>query len=162
MMRSWSIFLLFIAAAGITACSGPQAATPLETFKTYTKAIKQKDVATMKLLLSDATIKMHEKEAKSLNIPLDEVIKRQTLFGEDQTSVEFRNEKIDGQKATLEVKNRMGNWETVPFVFEGGAWKIDTAGAAEQMMREIEEQQNRTFGDPTTAAPMTEPMTPMP
>lgn len=128
------IFLLF------ASCGGEQTArTPLDTFKTYTKAIKQKDTATMKLLLSNETIKMHEQEAKAQNVSLDEIVKRETLFDEGQTSVEYRNEKIEGEKATLEVKNAFGNWERVPFVFEDNAWKIDKKGYAEQMMQEIEQ-----------------------
>jgi len=128
------VFLLF------ASCGGDQKPrTPLDTFKTYTKAIKQKDIATMKLLLSNETIKMHEQEAKAQNVSLDEIVKRETLFDEGQTSVEYRNEKIEGEKATLEVKNAFGSWETVPFVFEDNAWKIDKKGYAEQMMQEIEQ-----------------------
>lgn len=132
-------------------------ATPLETFQTYVKAIKLKDTTAMKILLSDGTIKMHEKEAKSLGISLDEVVKRQTLFGENQKGVEYRNEKVDGQSATIEVKNVGGGWETIPFVFEDGAWKIDKAGAAEKMMRDIENEQKEIFDslrDPNSASPI--------
>ncbi len=124
----------------LASCGGEQKPrTPLDTFKTYTKAIKQKDFTTMKLLLSNETIKMHAQEAKAQNVTLDEVIKRETLFDVGQTSVEYRNEKIEGEKATLEVKNSFGSWETVPFVFEDNAWKIDKKGYAEQMMQEIEQ-----------------------
>lgn len=70
----------------------------------------------MKILLSDATIKMHEKEAKAQGVTVDDIVKRETLFSENQKSVEFRNENISGEKATLQVKNAYGSWETVPFV----------------------------------------------
>lgn len=146
-MFFWSKILLFALIFTALSCGGDKKpATPLETFKTYTKAIKAKDTTTMKLLLSSATIKMHEKEAKSQGANVDDVVKRETLFGENQKSVEYRNEKIDGEKATLEVKNSYGAWEKVPFVFEDGAWKIDKAGFADQMQKEVEEQ-NRKFDD---------------
>jgi len=117
--------------------------TPLETLKAYTQAIKKKDTTTMKLLLSNASIKMSEQEAKSQNVPLDEIVKRETLFSEDQKTVEFRNEKIDGEKATIEMKNSFDSWSTVPFVREDGVWKIDKQGIANQMMQDFEQSDKR-------------------
>ena len=138
------LFTLLIAAltaAITTACGGAsEPASPLETFKTYTKAIKNKDITTMKLLLSADTIKMHEQEAKSQGVTVDDIVKRETLFTEDQKTVEFRNQKIDGDRATLEVKNSYGTWETVPFVFEDDQWKIDKKGYAERLIQENELQ----------------------
>ncbi len=97
----------------------------------------------MKLLLSDASIKMHEQEAKAQNLNLDDIVKRQTLFSETQTSVEHRNEKIEGDKATLEVKNSFGSWETIPFIREEGVWKIDKQGFANQIIQEVEQKSNQ-------------------
>jgi hypothetical protein len=113
--------------------------TPIDTFKTYITAVKKKDTTKMKLLLSAESIKMHEQQAKAQSITLDDVVKQETLFNEGQKVVEFRNEKIDGDKATLEVKNTFGTWETVPFVLEGGDWKIDKKGYADRLMQEIEQ-----------------------
>lgn len=139
------IFILAILLFSISCAGESKPETPLETFKNYTKAIKQKDLTTMKLLLSQETIKMHEQEAKVQNVTLDDIVKRETLFTEDQKSVEFRNEKIEGEKATLEVKNSFGSWETVPFVKEDGTWKIDKKGFANQMIQDIEQKQNEIF-----------------
>lgn len=93
----------------------------------------------MKLLLSRETMKMHEQEAKAQNVTIDDIVKRDTLFTEGQTTVEFRNEKIEGDKATLEVKNPFGTWETIPFVKEDGEWKIDKKGFADRMLQPFEE-----------------------
>ena len=142
-MRIWPRLLIISLFAFALACTPSEPASPLQTFKTYTKAIKAKDITTMKLLLSSATIKMHEKEAKAQGVTVDDIVKRETLFGENQKSVEYKNEKIDGDKATLQVKNSYGSWETVPFVREEGVWKIDKAGYADQMMKEIEEQNKK-------------------
>jgi hypothetical protein len=128
-----------LAAFFISSCSGDsEPATPLQTFKTYAKAIKQKDITTMKLLLTRDSIKMHEQEAKAQGVTLDDVVKNETLVDPNQTSVEYRNEKVDGDKATLEVKNSFGTWETVPFLKEDGEWKIDKKGLADQMENDIE------------------------
>jgi hypothetical protein len=143
-MLFWSRLIIITAvAAFLPACGGAKVATPIETFKTYTKAIKAKDTTTMKLLLSDATIKMHEKEAKAQGVTVDDIVKRETLFGENQKEVAFREEKIDGDKATLQVRNTYGKWETLPFVREEGVWKIDKAGYAEQMMKDVEENNKK-------------------
>ena len=147
-MRIWSRNLIILfAAMALLACGGDKKpASPKETFKTYTKAIKAKDTTTMKLLLSSDTIKMHEREAKANNSSVDDIVKRQTLFNENQKKVVFRDEKIDGSKATLEIKTAGGQWQKVPFVFEEGAWKIDNAGAANQIQQEIEDE-NRKFDE---------------
>lgn len=146
-MRIWSNLLLFSVAAMVFACGEPRPATPIETFKTYTKAAKQNDVTTMKLLLSDSTLKMHEQEAKAEGSTVDEVIRREALIGDNQRTVEYRDEKIDGDKATLKFKNEYGVWEMLPFVREDGVWKIDKQNYANQMIKDIEEQQKQAFGD---------------
>ena len=139
-MRFHKIALIAIISAASHACGERAPATPLETFKTYTKAFKQKDTTTMKVLLSKDSMKVHEQQAKAQGATVDDIVKRETLFSADQTTVEFRNEKIDGDKASLEVKNSYGMWETVPFVKEDGVWKIDKKGYADQMLQDIEQQ----------------------
>lgn len=129
------ISLILATFACTTEESGPR--SPTETFKTYTKAIKNKDITTMKLLLSAETMKMNELEAQARGVPVDEVVKNETLFSEHQKTVKFRNEKIEGDKATLEVENTFGSWETVPFILEGGEWKIDKKGYAQRLMDEV-------------------------
>lgn len=141
-MRFYSKFIILITAAAFFACAGEdKTATPLETLKAYTIAIKQKDTTTMKLLLSDASIKMADEEAKSRNVTLDEVVRRETLFNPTQKAVDFRNEKIDGDKATIEMKDSYNAWNIVPFIRENGIWKIDKQSAADIMMRDFEQQQ---------------------
>jgi len=143
-MRFYFKFIVLMLACLLFACAdSTKPSTPLETLKAYTQAIKKKDTTTMKLLLSNASIKMSEQEAKSQNVPLDEIVKRETLFSEDQKTVEFRNEKIDGEKATIEMKNSFDSWSTVPFVREDGVWKIDKQGIANQMMQDFEQSDKR-------------------
>ena|SRR5258706_6761938 len=146
-MRIWSRIIIFSLAASLIACGERKPATPLETFKTYTKAIKAKDVKTMKLLLSDATMKLHEKEAKAQGVSVDEIVKRETLFTADQTSVDYRDEKVEGDKASLQVKTTGNKWETVPFVREDGVWKIDKISYADQFQNDVEEEQKRKFDE---------------
>ena len=141
-MRFYSKFIILILTATFFACAGEEKSdTPLDTLRAYGNAIKQKDTTTMKLLLSDASIKMAEEEAKSRGVTLDEIVQRETLFNPTQKSVDFRNQKIEGDKATIEMKDSYNAWNTVPFVRENGIWKIDKQSAADIMMRDFEKQQ---------------------
>src|SRR5262245_62014710 len=149
-MKRFNLFgasVLCVFAVTFAACStAREPATPVETFQTYIKAFKKKDITTMKLLLSSDTIKMHEQEARSQGVTLDDIVKRETLVADDQRTVEYRNQKIEGDKATLEYKNQYGSWETIPFVRENGEWKIDKKGYLEQMMKDVE-QNNQQLDD---------------
>lgn len=86
---------------------------------------------------------MAQSEADAQKIPLDEVIQKETLFGENQTTLEFRNEKIEGDEATIEVKNSYGIWDAVPFVREGGAWKIAKERYADALQKQADEDNKR-------------------
>ncbi|MBK9214858.1 MAG: DUF4878 domain-containing protein [Chloracidobacterium sp.] len=145
-VRSKAVVVVGLLVACLSACSRPPS-TPIETFKTYVKAIKAKDVKAMRVLLSEATLKMHERQAVAQGTTVDEIIKRETLFTENQRSVEFRDEKIEGDKATLMVKNSYGSWETVPFIKEDGVWKIDKKGFADRMTTDIEQENDRKLDD---------------
>ncbi len=145
-MGIWSRIMVVFLAGGMFACGERPSATPVETFKTYIKAIKQKDTKAMKVLLSNATIKMHEQQAKAQGVTVDEIIKRESLIGESQKAVDYKDEKIDGDKATLQFKNSFGTWETMPFIREDGVWKIDKQGYADQMMKDVEDK-NKQMDD---------------
>jgi Cu/Ag efflux protein CusF len=143
-MRILLTSLIFAVCLTALACFSERVPhTPLETFKTYVKAVKKKDTTTMKLLLTSETLKAHEQEAKTMGTTVDDIIKRESLIGESQTAIEFRNEKIDGERATLEVKNSSDRWETIFFLNEGGEWKIDKKGSADNLLREIEEENRK-------------------
>ena len=147
-MRSLFLFLSFsIAALSLSCSSESKPDTPVESFKAYITAVKQKDTTKMKLLLSSESIKMHEQEAKAQNLTLDDVVRRETLFTEGQKTVEFRNEKVEGEKATLEVKNSFGTWEMVPFIREDDEWKIDKKGYADRMMQDFDQNANQQIDD---------------
>lgn len=148
----------------VAGCGNREPKSPVETFKTYVKALKAKDLTTVKLLLSNETMKMHEQEAKAQGVTVDDIVKRDTLVREGQTTVEFKNEKIDGDRATLEVKNSFGSWDIIQFVREGGEWKIDKKGFVDNIMRDVEDKMrdlDNTIAVPTpTVDPeFTPPMT---
>lgn len=138
----YRILFIFISLLLAAACAGeaPKAETPLEALKTYMDAFKKKDTTRMKQLLSEGSIKMAQEEAQTRGVTLDEVVKNETLFSEDQTKVEFKNQKIDGDRATIEVKNSFKSWDIVPFNRENGMWKIAKERYMEEQIKASEER----------------------
>ncbi|MEZ5307215.1 MAG: nuclear transport factor 2 family protein [Pyrinomonadaceae bacterium] len=117
---------------------GAKEVSPLETLQKYVEAVKKKDTTQMKLLLSEATLKLHTDQAKAQNTTVDEIVKRETLFPPDQRVFSYKNVKVEGDKATIDVKNNFGSWDQIFLVRESGVWKIDKKGTAEQMIEKIE------------------------
>ncbi len=139
-MMFYRKFLVLIFAALLTAaCSGsPKFLSPLETLQNYSEAVRKKDTTTMKLLLSDATIKMHQQSAQEQGVTLDEIVEREMLFSPGQKTYEYRNEIIQGDRATLEIKNAYGIWDKINFVREEGVWKIDKQAFVNPILQDNE------------------------
>jgi hypothetical protein len=91
----------------------------------------------MKRALSKGTMSLIEQSAQKKNTSVDELLKNEqgTLARE---LPETRNEKIEGDMATLEVKNvETGEFDEIPFVKEGGAWRL----ALDEIVEEINDEE---------------------
>ncbi|GIU82338.1 MAG: DUF4878 domain-containing protein [Acidobacteria bacterium] len=134
-------FVLIILLLSILACSSEEKEEkrPVEVLREYMIAFKKGDSATMRSLLSKESVKMAEQEAQARNISLDEVIKQETLFSEHQTKVEYKNERIEGDQARVEIKTPYETWETVFFVKEDGKWKIAKEKFVEENLKKAQE-----------------------
>ena len=131
-------------AIAFTSCkSGQKRETPLDALRVYTDAIKKKDTATMKSLLSKGSMKMAQDEAKSKNVPVDEIIQNETLFSSDQRVVEFRNQKIEGDNATIEIKTSFGSFDRIPFIKEDGVWKIAKEKYLDEQLKQADEDSKK-------------------
>ncbi len=133
------LIALFIGACG----DNDPTSKPIDTLKAYSIAAKQGDVPMMKKLISAQSLKLHEEQAKARNVSVDEILKTETLFPSSQKTFNFRNEKINGNNATVEVQNDYGEWETVYLVLEDGLWKIDKKGYAENIIKENEDAEKK-------------------
>jgi hypothetical protein len=144
MLFKTKLLLIAFIVAALAGCSGApkKELTPLETLKAYGTAFKRKDLTAMKLLLSQETIKMHEQEARAQNVTLDDIVKRETLFSDSQTTANFRNQNIEDDKASIEVQDGGGIWNTVHFVKEEGSWRIDRKSTARLIQQEVQQQTN--------------------
>lgn len=98
--------------------------SPTATLNTFIEAIKKKDGDTIKKCLSQSSLTALEKSAKEANMTVDQMIIEGDDMSKEKTPA-FRNEKIEGDTATLEVEDEKNKkWDTIPFVKEDGNWKI--------------------------------------
>ena len=109
----------------IAACGSKKSATPTEAFKNFYEAVKKKDASAVKAMLSKESLKSLEEEAKKKNQSIDDALQLDlmaSMFGPNPP--ETRNEKIEGNKGTVEFKTEKSpNWSTAEFVKEDGDWK---------------------------------------
>ena len=108
-----------------TTTGGDALSTPTNAFKAFYETSKKKDIAGFKRTLSKDTLALLETQAKAENKTLDAALTEQfEKMDVPATLPETRNEKIEGDKATLEVKDdKTGTWESFKFVKENNEWK---------------------------------------
>lgn len=105
------------------AVTGILLATPTEAYKTA-YALRQKgDIEGLKKVMSREVIAfmtdMGEADKKTLDDMLKEMVK-----DPQNPSDEVRNEKITGDRATLEYLKKDGTWKVMDFEKEGNDWKL--------------------------------------
>lgn len=122
--------------------------SPTETLKQYVAAAQKKDAAAMKGFLSKGSIEFLDKSAKSRNISVDELLKMEADV-QAQQMPETRNEIIEGDTATVEVKNPInGAFDTkLPFVKEENAWKIARDKYIAELIKTYNDQMNVPVGN---------------
>jgi hypothetical protein len=111
------------AATTTTAATG-SLATPTDAYKTAYEARKNKDVATLKRVMSADAIKFMIEIGEIEKKSLDDELKSLTEKPQNPSNA-TRNEKINGNRASLEYLNEDGKWETMEFVKDGNEWKLD-------------------------------------
>lgn len=99
--------------------------TPSETGESFFNAVKAKDAAAFKQLMSKDSLEILNAAAQGKKMTLDDLLNKQFFPNTPMPDKwEQRNEKITGDKATTEVKNEKGEWTPMPFVKESGVWKV--------------------------------------
>jgi preprotein translocase subunit YajC len=126
-MKSYKTNVVVLCAIFVFGCSSlqqPQTKSPTEVMQALNEASKAKDVAGIKNSVSKGTLALIEESAKAQNITVDEALKKDS-GAPFKDLPEMRNEKIEGDTATIELKNATTNdWETIPFVKEDGVWRL--------------------------------------
>ncbi len=134
-----TIFAISLLLAVTGACKFGSS-SPTATFKTFYEAQKKKDVEGMKKTLSKGSLAMMEKAAKEQNKTVDKALSEgfDSPGAKTDKMPETRNEKIDGDNATLEVQNdETKKWDKVYFVKEDKDWKIALDKTIEEMFKQL-------------------------
>lgn len=99
--------------------------TPTEAGESFYNAIKAKDVASFKQLMSKDSMEILNAAAQEKKMTLDGLLTKQ-FFENTPMPAKFeqRGEKITGDKATAEMKDDKGEWSPMTYVKEGGVWKV--------------------------------------
>ena len=114
--------------------------SPTATFKAFYEAQKKKDVDGMKKTLSKSSIQMIETAAKAQGKTVDKALTEgfESPGGKSDKMPETRNEKIDGDNATLEVQDEdTKKWSKVYFVKEEKNWKIALDKTIEELFKQL-------------------------
>ena len=101
-------------------------ATPTEAYKTAHAARQKKDVALLKRAMSKDALEFFEMMTEP-GKTIDDTLLKLTETPQAATD-ESRNEKISGDKATIEYPDANGKWKTMDFVKEGSDWKLTFPG----------------------------------
>ena len=97
--------------------------TPTEAYRTAYALREKKDVAGLKRVMSKDVLDFLSMVAAEEKQSVDEQIAE--LFLTPQWKApETRNEKINGDRASLEYKDESGELKTMDFVKEGQEWKL--------------------------------------
>jgi hypothetical protein len=98
--------------------------SPTATYKAAYNAMKNKDVAAFKKVMTKKDLQEMEDAAKKVKKSSDDMLKDLMNAIPVPKSDESKDEKISGDNATLQVKNDKDAWETINFVKEDGEWKM--------------------------------------
>ena len=134
-----SLIIALVAFVFINCNNAPQNASPTDVLKNFIEASKKKDVEAIKKTLSKGSLELAEKTAKQENTTVEERFKRDNPMMPDEIP-ETRNERIEGDAASVEVKDRTGGYDTIPFVRENGAWKIAFDKYQQMMMDKMRDE----------------------
>lgn len=99
--------------------------TPSEANESLFNAIKNKDKASVKQLLSKDSLEIMDAAAKEKKMTVDELLDKEFFVNVTlPAKLEQRSEKITDDKATVEMMTHKGEWDSSNFVKENGAWKV--------------------------------------
>ncbi len=148
------IVLLTVFLAAASGCSSEKPATsPAETLKAYVAAQQKGDIEGMKRLLSRGSIAFIETNAKIQNRSVDDILREETKVKIPNLPV-TRNEKIEGETATVEVRDdATGQFDLVyPFVREEGTWKLARDKQIEAILKKANEAREKLVSDVANAS----------
>lgn len=109
--------------------------SPIGVLKTFTDAKNKKDAETMKQTLSKNTLETISDVARGNKLTLNEYLKKgNTTPLNNPAMPQTRNEKIENEVATIEIKRSSSDsWRKLTFVKENDIWKMDLVKFLEEL-----------------------------
>ena len=113
--------------------------TPTEAMTTFAKAQINKDAEGIRKTLSKGSLKMIAESAEDQGVSVEKI-----LLNENRNSLtevpQISNEKIKGNTATVDVKNKaLNSYDVMPLVKEDGEWKVALDKFMEDLMKRLTE-----------------------
>jgi serine/threonine protein kinase len=109
-----------------TTSSKQSLSTPTDAAKAFIDAIKRKDAAAYKRAISQRFLAQLDQRAEQLNTSTDNLIQQGLAQINLVGDVEFSNEQINGEFATVNMKFTNNYATQVELVKEGGEWKVNS------------------------------------
>lgn len=119
----------------------------------YYEASQKQEIATMKSLLSKGSLELIEKSAQAQGITTDELLMKESSIKIANPPV-TRNEKIEGDTATVEIKNETtGEFDMkIPLVREDGMWKLARDKYVEEVLKKANEAREKIISEMANTA----------
>jgi hypothetical protein len=155
-MKLYGVLVVLIAVL-LVGCASNQppvtAGSPSDVLRQYVAASQKQDIAAMKNLLSRGSLDLIERSARSQGTTTDELLRRESSV-KIQKAPETRSEKIEGDAATVEIRNETtGEFDMkMPFVRENGAWKLARDKYIEETLKKANEEVNRKLANSANSA----------
>jgi hypothetical protein len=142
------------ASAPAKAPPAPDNLTPLQTINSLSTASKSKDLVTIKRRLNKGSLALFEETAGGQGLTIDELLSRKG-GAPLATMADARNEKIEGEKASVEVQDSTTEtYETIPLIKEDGEWKVALDIYMETLRQRLtDEMKKKPQRGPVKAAP---------
>lgn len=135
------ILVLMVLTGSLTSCDNTTGSdSPTDAVNDFVKAVKEKNSSAAWDILSKESHSMYDKIAANTNRTGKQYFEVSIedpnslgILGED---FEILEEKIDGEKATLIIKNAAGQTNELYAINESGAWKFDYSRSIQESMKE--------------------------
>jgi len=103
-----------------------KAQSPTEAYKMLYAAVKAKDKAAIRQLMSKGSLGLAEMSAGQQKKPIDAILENGLVAPTLADKItEIRDERVKGNIGAVEVFNPKDNrWEDLAFVLEDGSWKL--------------------------------------
>ncbi len=122
-MKKLLLAVAVVGAAFITGCNSVDSSNPKAVLMAFFDALTKKDIAAARKLATAESKSMLDMMEMGMKMGDKKDNKDEGKY--DKTKMEFGEPKVDGDKATIEVKEKAsGEATTFTLKKEGGAWKV--------------------------------------